>query len=177
MMVAAIARAQGNVLHAVMLHDALRDLPTEQRRADRIPRGFKELIGDVWDRAASHAAMRAGLGLLCAAQQARSLDILAELAGWSYDDKQCARAQSPSDVVNAGAKLLGNGRTTSSIPRSDRSSKQLVIGARAGIWSRRRGAASARSWPPPSCWFRQPSFFPWSFFFLDCIWMLQYHKQ
>jgi hypothetical protein len=123
MMVAAIARAQGNVLHAVMLHDALRDLPTEQRRADRIPRGFKELIGDVWDRAASHAAMRAGLGLLCAAQQARSLDILAELAGWSYDDKQCARAQSPSDVVNAGAKLLGNGRTTSSIPRSDRSSK------------------------------------------------------
>jgi hypothetical protein len=45
-MAAAIARAEGNVLHAVMLHDALRGLPAEQHRADRIPRGLKELIGE-----------------------------------------------------------------------------------------------------------------------------------
>jgi len=85
---AAIARAEGNVLHAVMLHDALRDLPAEERRADRIPRGLKGLIGEIWDRAAAHEAVRVGLGLLCAAQEALSLDVLAELAGWSYDDKQ-----------------------------------------------------------------------------------------
>ena len=49
---AAIARAEGNVLHAVMLHDVLRDLPPEQRRAERIPGGLRHLIGEVWDRAA-----------------------------------------------------------------------------------------------------------------------------
>lgn len=85
---AAIARAEGNVLHAVMLHDALQAVPVDQSRADRIPRGLKSLIGDIWDRAASHIAVRSGLGALCAAQEALSLDVLAEIAGWSYDDKQ-----------------------------------------------------------------------------------------
>jgi WD40 repeat protein len=84
----AIARAEGNVLHAVMLHDALQSVPAEEHRADRIPRGLKELIGEAWDRAASHAPVRVGLGLLCAAQEGLSLDVLTELAGWSYDDKQ-----------------------------------------------------------------------------------------
>src|SRR5262245_3006837 len=32
----AIARADGNVVHAVMLHDTLRDLPAEQRQTHRI---------------------------------------------------------------------------------------------------------------------------------------------
>jgi WD40 repeat protein len=85
---AAIARAEGNVLHAVMLHDALRDAPAPLRRADRIPRGLKGLIGEIWERAAAHERVRAGLGLLCAAQEALSLDVLGELAGWSYDHKE-----------------------------------------------------------------------------------------
>jgi WD40 repeat protein len=85
---AAIARAGGNVLHAVMLHDVLRDAPAEQRRAERIPGGLKHLIGEAWDRAASTESVRVGLGLLCAAQQAISLDMLAESAAWSYDDKE-----------------------------------------------------------------------------------------
>ena len=84
----AIARAEGNVLHAAMLHDALRDLPAAKRRADRIPRGLKALIGEIWDRAASHATVRAGLGVLGAARAALSLDVLADVAGWSYDDKE-----------------------------------------------------------------------------------------
>ncbi|HEX7840280.1 MAG TPA: AAA family ATPase, partial [Kofleriaceae bacterium] len=84
----AVARAEGNVLHAVMLHDALRDLPATERRVDRVPRGLKALIGEIWDRAASHAAVRVGLGLLCAAREALSLDVLAEVAGWSYDEKE-----------------------------------------------------------------------------------------
>jgi hypothetical protein len=37
----AIARAEGNVLHAAMLHDAPRDLPDAERRADRVPRGSR----------------------------------------------------------------------------------------------------------------------------------------
>src|SRR6187402_710371 len=86
--IAAIERAEGNVLHAVMLHDALRGLPAPERRADRIPRGLKALIGGIWDRAASDASVRAGLGLLCAAQEALSLDVLGELAGWSYDERE-----------------------------------------------------------------------------------------
>jgi hypothetical protein len=80
---AAIARAEGNVLHAVMLHDVLRGLPPEQRRAERIPGGLRHLIGEVWDRAASTESVRVGLGLLCAAQEALSLDALAEVAAWS----------------------------------------------------------------------------------------------
>jgi WD40 repeat protein len=87
-MAAAIARAEGNVLHAVMLHDALRDLPSKERRAGRIPRGLKELVGEAWNQAASHETVRVGLGLLCAAQESLSLDMLAEVTGWSYDDKQ-----------------------------------------------------------------------------------------
>ncbi len=89
MVAAAIARAEGNVLHALMLHDTLSNLSVvEERDADRVPRGLQELIGDVWDRAAAHEAVRAGLGALCAAQEALSLDAIAELAGWSYDDRQ-----------------------------------------------------------------------------------------
>lgn len=79
----AIARAEGNVLHAVMLHDALRDLPAAERRIGGTPRGLKALIGEIWDTVASHAAVRAGLGFLAAAREALSLDVLAELsAGW-----------------------------------------------------------------------------------------------
>jgi WD40 repeat protein len=84
----AIARADGNVLHAVMLHDAWRDLPAPERRADRIPRGIKALIGEIWDRAALHESVRVGMGLLCAAQEALSLDVLAELARWNYADRE-----------------------------------------------------------------------------------------
>ena len=85
---AAIARAEGNVLHAVMLHDVLRGLPPEQRRAERIPGGLRHLIGEVWKRAASTESVRTGQGLLCAAQEALSLDALAEVAAWGYDDKE-----------------------------------------------------------------------------------------
>ncbi len=74
----AIARADGNVLHAVMLHDTVRDLPAEQRQAHRIPRGLEALIGELWDRA-SQPEVRAGLSVLCAAQEAISLDVLGKL--------------------------------------------------------------------------------------------------
>ena len=71
-----------------MLHDALRGLPALERRADRIPRGLRGLLGDIWSRVTSHESVRVGLGLLCAAQEALSLDVLTELAGWSYDERE-----------------------------------------------------------------------------------------
>jgi hypothetical protein len=37
-------------------------------------------------RSASHKSVRVGLGLLCAAQEALSLDVIADLAGWGPDD-------------------------------------------------------------------------------------------
>jgi hypothetical protein len=83
---AAIDRAEGNVLYAVMLHDALRGLPAAERRVDRVPRGLKGLIGEIWDRAASRRSVRVGLGLLCAAREALSLEVIADLAGWGPDD-------------------------------------------------------------------------------------------
>ena len=85
---AAITRAGGNVLHAVMLHEVLRDLPPYRRRAEHVPDGLRELISGMWDRAASIQSVRVGLGLLCAAQEALSLNMLAEVAGWSSDDKK-----------------------------------------------------------------------------------------
>jgi hypothetical protein len=60
MTITAIERAEGNVLHAVMLHDALRGLPAPERRADRIPRGLRGLIGGIWNHAASDESMRVG---------------------------------------------------------------------------------------------------------------------
>lgn len=83
--IAAINNAEGNVLHAVMLHDALQELPAHERRANQIPRGLRGLIDEIWDRVAVHPPARVGLGLLCAAQEALSLDVIAELAGWGPD--------------------------------------------------------------------------------------------
>jgi WD40 repeat protein len=84
----AIERAEGNVLHAVMLHDQLRNAPVEERRADRVPVGLAALIAAAWDRAAVHVAVRTGLGLLCAAREALSLDVLDMLAAWDFEDRQ-----------------------------------------------------------------------------------------
>jgi hypothetical protein len=87
MKAAAVERAEGNVLHAVMIHGMLRGLPAQERRVDRLPRGLKALIGELWSHAAAQPSVRAGLGLLCAAQEALSLDVLTELAKWSYEDR------------------------------------------------------------------------------------------
>jgi WD40 repeat protein len=90
----AIARADGNIFYAVLLHDFLRDLLPEQRHADRIPSGLDALIGELWDRARQQEPVRVGLSVLCAALEAISLDVLGnlvELTGlpvWTYEDKQ-----------------------------------------------------------------------------------------
>ena len=145
---AAIARAGGNVLHAVMLHEVLRDLPPEQRRAERIPDGLRHLIGEVWDRAAATESVRVGLGVLCAAQEALSLNMLAEVAGWRSHDKQRFLPQARQLLLEEPASWAG---ATAYRPRHDwvreLMAEQLVGAALAA----HHGALAAKlaTWPLP----------------------------
>jgi hypothetical protein len=146
---AAIARAEGNVLHAVMLHDVLRDLPPEQRRAERIPGGLRHLIGELWDRAASTASVRAGLGLLCAAQEALSLDALSEIAAWSYDDKERFVREARQLLLEEPASWLG---AAAYRPRHDWV-RELMAERLGGAALRAHHATLARTlarWPSPA---------------------------
>src|SRR5262249_13567259 len=90
----AVARAAGNLQHAVQLRKQLAaqrvTLSVEQRRAARpriedIPQGLAALIARSWERIAVEPIVVVGLGILCAAREALSLDELAAVAGWSDD--------------------------------------------------------------------------------------------
>jgi WD40 repeat protein len=80
---AAVARAGGNVQHAVQLQKRLDVLPPEQRRVEDIPRGLTALIERSWDRIAVDEVVVHGLGILCAARGALTLDELGAVAGWT----------------------------------------------------------------------------------------------
>jgi len=79
----AVARAGGNVQHAVTLQRQLKVIPAEQRRVEDIPRGLAALIERSWERIASDAVVVDGLGILCAAREALTLDELGAVAGWT----------------------------------------------------------------------------------------------
>jgi hypothetical protein len=79
----AVARAGGNVQHAVTLQRQLKVLPAEQRRVEDIPRGLAALIERSWERIASDAVVVDGLGILCAAREVLTLDELGAVAGWT----------------------------------------------------------------------------------------------
>jgi WD40 repeat protein len=90
-----VARADGNVQHAVQLHKQLTALGPEQRRATRhriddIPRGLEALIVQAWERIAVDPIVTNGLGILCAAREAFSLDELGTVAGWAGDAQRRA---------------------------------------------------------------------------------------
>jgi hypothetical protein len=79
----AVARAGGNVQHAVQLRKRLAVLPPAQRRVEDIPRGLAALIKKSWERIAVDAVVVDGLGILCAAREALTLDELGAVAGWN----------------------------------------------------------------------------------------------
>lgn len=54
----------------------------------RVLGGYRARVCDLWAQAASQPSVRAELGLLCAAQEAISLNMLAELAAWSYEERE-----------------------------------------------------------------------------------------
>jgi hypothetical protein len=86
----AVERAGGNLQHAVMLRAHLSGLPPEQRRASDIPRGLLALIASAWERIAIEPPVVDGLGILCAARDALTLDELGRVAGWTLEPQRRA---------------------------------------------------------------------------------------
>jgi hypothetical protein len=78
----AAERANGNLQHAVMLYQHVAGLPPEQRRVEDIPAGLAGLLARTWARMRADSAVVQGLGVLCAAREALTLDELEGVAGW-----------------------------------------------------------------------------------------------
>lgn len=81
--VEAVARARGNLQHAAMLRLQLASLPAELRRIEDILRGLAALLARAWERIAAEPVVVDGLGILCAAREALTLDELSAVAAWA----------------------------------------------------------------------------------------------
>jgi len=79
----AIASAAGNLQHAVMLRKHLDGLPVTHRRIEGIPSGLAALLAKLWERIATDSISVHGLGILCAAREALTLDEIGLVAGWA----------------------------------------------------------------------------------------------
>ena len=86
----AVACAGGNLQHAAMLRQHLAGLPPAQRRIEVIPRGLAASLASAWERVATDPVIVDGLGILCAAREAITLDELSTVAGWT-DEAQRRR--------------------------------------------------------------------------------------
>jgi WD40 repeat protein len=95
----AVARAGGNVQHAVQLRKRLAVLAPEQRRVEDIPRGLVALIEKSWERIAVDPVVVNGLGILCAAREALTLDELGAVAGWSGDTQRRAFVRTARELL------------------------------------------------------------------------------
>jgi WD40 repeat protein len=88
--VAAAERADGNLQHAAMLRRHLDVVAPGQRRVEDIPRGLAALLAKAWERIAADPTVVEGLGILCAAREALTLDELGAVSGWA-DEAQRRR--------------------------------------------------------------------------------------
>jgi hypothetical protein len=80
-----VDRAGGNPQHAEMLRKHLSGVPRDRRRVEDIPRGLAASIASAWERIAIEPPVVEGLGLLCAAREALTLDELGRVAGWTHE--------------------------------------------------------------------------------------------
>jgi hypothetical protein len=87
---AAVERAGGNLQHAAMLRLHLDGVAPAQRRVEDIPRGLAALLAAAWERIATEQVVVDGLGILCAAREALTLDELGLVAGWKREPKRRA---------------------------------------------------------------------------------------
>lgn len=79
----AVVRASGNLQHAAMLRLQLGGLqPQQLQRVDDIPRGLSALIANTWERISTDPIVVDGLGVLCAAREALTLDELGTVLRW-----------------------------------------------------------------------------------------------
>jgi hypothetical protein len=95
----AVARAGGNVQHAVQLRRHVAATPAQLRRARDIPRGLGALIERTWERVAHDAVVVEGLGILCAAREALTLDELGAVAAWTADETRRAFLRGAKEVL------------------------------------------------------------------------------
>jgi WD40 repeat protein/serine/threonine protein kinase len=89
----AVARAQGNLLHAVKLRE--RWQASSERSPDDIPEGFEGMLTGLWERIgelprAERLIAREGLALLCAARQSLPLDVVELLLEWDEGEAKTA---------------------------------------------------------------------------------------
>ena len=145
---AAVTRAGGNLQHAVTLRKHLAGLPAAQRRVEGIPRGLAALLMKLWERIATEPLTVAGLGILCAAREALTLDELGGVAGWT------GAAQRQTFVRGARELLVETWRADSQPEyRLHHDSIREHIAAMVGVAELRgHHAALARqlaTWPPP----------------------------
>ena len=95
----AVERARGNPQHAEMLRKHLAGLAPEQRRVEDIPDGLKGLLARTWDRMRTEPAVVAGLGVLCAAREALTIDELEAVAGWTGPEQRDAFVRGALEVL------------------------------------------------------------------------------
>jgi hypothetical protein len=96
-----VERAGGNLEHAEMLRRQLSGVPPEQRRASDIPRGLAASIASAWERVAIEPPVVDGLGLLCAARGALTLDELGRVAGWTHEPQRRAFLRGARELLIA----------------------------------------------------------------------------
>jgi len=95
----AVTRANGNVQHAVQLRRHVAATPAQLRRVEDIPRGLGALIERTWERIAHEAVVVEGLGILCAAREALTLDDLGAVATWIADATRRAFLRGAKEVL------------------------------------------------------------------------------
>jgi WD40 repeat protein len=83
---AAIQGAQGNLLHAVKLHE-LWSKTSVVRSPDVVPQGLQGMLDELWERIGKlsdedNARAEDGLSLLCAARESLPLVVVESLLGW-----------------------------------------------------------------------------------------------
>ncbi len=95
----AVARAAGNLQHAAMLRQHLAGLPAELRRVETIPRGLAAWLASAWERVATDPVVADGLGILCAAREALTLDELGAAADWTGEPQRRTFVRSARELL------------------------------------------------------------------------------
>ncbi|HEX2691618.1 MAG TPA: AAA family ATPase, partial [Kofleriaceae bacterium] len=144
----AVARAGGNLQHAAMLRLHLAGLLPEQRRVEDIPRGLAALLASSWERIATDSVVVNGLGILCAAREALTLDELGGVAGWTDEAQRRA-------FVRGAREFLIETRRAGTMPEyrlhhdSIRAQVAGAIGAAALRGHHSALAQKLATWPAP----------------------------
>jgi len=142
----AVARAGGNLQHTAMLRQHLVGLPPEQRRALDIPRGLAALLASAWERIATDPVVVDGLGILCAAREALTLDELGAVAAWTGETQR-------RTFLRGAREVLIVSRRDGTVPeyRLHHDSIRAQIAEAVGTVALRghHRALAHATWPPP----------------------------